>query len=225
MALTTEMLRDIDRETVDFQPNFDGNQMEPLVLPARFPNLLLNGSQGIAVGMATNVPPHNLRELTAAVHLVAENPDCTVDEVLAVMPGPDFPTGALICGTDGIRNAYLTGRGQITCRARAEFETAKRGNERIILSEVPYMVNKASLVERIADLVREGKIDGVSDLRDESDRRGIRVVIELRKDAPGEVILNQLYKLTPMQTTFGANMLALVAGPSSRRAPRRSRSG
>jgi len=212
MALTTEMLRDIDRNTVDFQPNFDGNQMEPTVLPARFPNLLLNGSQGIAVGMATNMPPHNLRELTAAVHLVAENPRCTVDDVLAVMPGPDFPTGALICGTDGIRSAYLTGRGQITCRARAGFETAKKGHERIVLTEIPYMVNKASLVERIADLVREGRIDGVADLRDESDRRGIRVVIDLKRDAPGDVILNQLFKLTPMQTTFGANMLALVGG-------------
>ncbi len=212
MALTTEMLRDIDRETVDFQPNFDGNQMEPTVLPARFPNLLLNGSQGIAVGMATNVPPHNLRELTAAVHIVAENPNCSVDDILNVMPGPDFPTGALICGTDGIRKAYMTGRGQITCRARAEFETAKKGFERIVLSEIPYMVNKATLVERIADLVREGKIEGVSDLRDESDRRGIRVVVDLKKDAAGEVILNQLFKLTPMQTTFGANMLALVGG-------------
>jgi DNA gyrase subunit A len=210
--IATELLRDIDRQTVDFQPNFDGNQLEPIVLPSRFPNLLANGSQGIAVGMATNIPPHNLGELIDVVNLVAKNPACTVDEVLEKMPGPDFPTGALICGRDGIRQAYQTGRGQITCRARAEFEDGKRGNRMIILTEVPYLVNKASLVERIADLVREGKVDGVSDLRDESDRRGIRVVIELRKDAPEEVILNQLYKLTPMQTTFGVNMLALVAG-------------
>ena len=212
MGIATELLRDIDRETVDFQPNFDGNTEEPLVLPARFPNLLLNGSQGIAVGMATNVPPHNLRELTAAVHAVAENADCTVDDILERMPGPDFPTAALICGTEGIRQAYTTGRGHIILRARAGFETGKRGNEMIVLSEIPYMVNKSTLVERIAELVRDGKIDGVTDLRDESDRRGIRVVIELRKDAPGEVILNQLYKLTPMQTTFGVNMLALVGG-------------
>jgi DNA gyrase subunit A len=211
-AIATELLRDIDRETVDFQPNFDGNQLEPIVLPSRFPNLLANGSQGIAVGMATNVPPHNLGELIDVVNLVAKNPACSIDDVLEKMPGPDFPTGALICGRDGIRQAYATGRGQITCRARAEFEDGRRGNRMIVLTEVPYLVNKASLVERIADLVREGKVDGVSDLRDESDRRGIRVVIELRKDAPEEVILNQLYKLTPMQTTFGVNMLALVAG-------------
>ena len=211
MALTTELLRDIDRETVDFTPNFDGNTEEPTVLPARFPNLLLNGSQGIAVGMATNIPPHNLRELSAALHVVARNPNCSVDDVLAKMPGPDFPTAALICGTDGIRQAYSTGRGHITLRARAEFESAARG-ERIVLTEIPYMVNKSTLVERIAELVREGKVDGVADLRDESDRRGIRVVIDLRKDAPGEVILNQLYKMTPMQTTFGVNMLALVGG-------------
>ncbi len=210
-AIATEMLRDIDRETVDFSPNFDGNTEEPTVLPARFPNLLLNGSQGIAVGMATNVPPHNLRELSAAIHLVARQPECTVDELLEKMPGPDFPTGALICGAEGIRQAYSTGRGHITLRARADFESGRRG-ERIVLSEIPYLVNKATLVERIAELVREGRVEGVADLRDESDRRGIRVVIELRKDAPGEVILNQLYKLTPMQTTFGVNMLALVAG-------------
>jgi DNA gyrase subunit A len=210
--IATELLRDIDRETVDFAPNFDGNQLEPTVLPARFPNLLANGSQGIAVGMATNVPPHNLSELIDAVNVVAKNPKCSVDDILEKMPGPDFPTGALICGTEGIRQAFATGRGQITLRARADFEDGKRGNRNIIVSEIPYMVNKSTLVERIADLVREGKVDGVSDLRDESDRRGIRVVIELRKDAPEEVILNQLYKLTPLQTTFGVNMLALVGG-------------
>ena len=209
--IALEVLRDIDRETVDFAPNFDGNTVEPTVLPARFPNLLANGSQGIAVGMATNVPPHNLGELIDACHVVAKNPDCTVDDLLEKMPGPDFPTGALICGTEGIRSAYATGRGHITCRARAGFEDGKK-NQRIVVTEIPYLVNKASLVERIADLVREGKVDGVSDLRDESDRRGIRVVIELKAGAPGEVILNQLYKLTPLQTTFGVNMLALVGG-------------
>ena len=211
-AIATELLRDIDRETVDFQPNFDGNRMEPRVLPARFPNLLANGSQGIAVGMATNIPPHNIGELVDAVTLIAKHPECTVDELLEKIPGPDFPTGALICGTDGIRQAYATGRGSITLRARAEFEETKRGGKSIIVTEIPYMVNKATLVERIAELVNEGKIEGVSDLRDESDRHGIRVVIELKKEAPEEVILNQLYKMTPLQTTFGVNMLALVGG-------------
>jgi DNA gyrase subunit A len=209
--LTLELLHDIDRETVDFGPNFDGNTEEPAVLPARYPNLLANGSQGIAVGMATNIPPHNLGELADALRVVARDPECTVDDLLEKLPGPDFPTGALICGHEGIRAAYQTGRGQVTVRARADFEEGRRG-QRIVVSEIPYMVNKATLVERIADLVRAGKVDGVTDLRDESDRSGIRVVIELQREAPGEVILNQLYKLTPLQTTFGVNMLALVAG-------------
>ncbi|MGH0036078.1 MAG: DNA gyrase subunit A [Myxococcota bacterium] len=206
-----EMLRDIDRETVDFGPNFDGNRDEPLVLPTRFPNLLANGSSGIAVGMATNIPPHNLRELTAALIHEARNPDCSVDDLIELMPGPDFPTGALICGTEGIRNYYTTGRGHLTLRARAEIEETKRGS-RIIVTEIPYMVNKSVMLERIADLVREGKVDGVTDLRDESNRQGMRVVIELRRDAPEEVILNQLYKMSPLQTTFGVNLLALVNG-------------
>ena len=206
-----EVLRDIDRETVDFVPNFDGSTEEPSVLPTRLPNLLANGSAGIAVGMATNVPPHNLNELVEALRLVAREPECTLDDLLEKMPGPDFPTAGLICGTEGIRSAYATGRGQLTVRARAELEEGKK-KDRIIVTEIPYMVNKANLVERIADLVRDGKIDGVSDLRDESDRKGIRVVIELRAGAPGEVILNQLYKQTPLQTTFGANMVALVDG-------------
>jgi DNA gyrase subunit A len=210
-TLTLELLQDIDRETVDFRPNFDGNTEEPVVLPAKFPNLLANGSQGIAVGMATNIPPHNLGELIDALGVVARDPECSVDDLLEQLPGPDFPTGGLICGGEGIRAAYQTGRGQITVRARADFEEGKRG-ERIVVSEIPYMVNKATLVERIAELVREGRIDGVSDLRDESDRAGIRVVIELQREAPGEVILNQLYKLTPLQTSFGVNMLALVSG-------------
>jgi DNA gyrase subunit A len=205
------MLRDIDRDTVDFQPNFDGNRQEPLVLPARFNNLLVNGSTGIAVGMATNIPPHNLNELTEALILTARDPDCTVDDLLEVIPGPDFPTGALLCGTEGVRSYYQSGRGHLTLRARAEIEETKRGS-RILVTEIPYMVNKASMLERIADLVREGRIDGVSDLRDESNRQGMRVVVELRRDAAEEVVLNQLYKLTPMQTTFGVNLLALVKG-------------
>ncbi len=210
-ALAMEVLRDIDRETVDFVPNFDGHTEEPSVLPTRLPNLLANGSSGIAVGMATNVPPHNLNELIDALVLEARNPDCSLDDLLEKMPGPDFPTAGFICGREGIRSAYATGRGALTVRARAEIEEGKR-NERIVVTEIPYMVNKSGLVERIADLVRDGKIDGVSDLRDESDRKGIRVVVELRKDAPAEVILNQLYKQTPLQTTFGVNMLALVDG-------------
>ncbi len=209
--IAEEMLRDIDRETVDFVPNFDGRQNEPTVLPSRFPNQLANGSAGIAVGMATNVPPHNLRELVDALVLEAKQPDCDLDQLLEVMPGPDFPTGALICGTDGIRSAYASGRGLITLRGRAAVEEGKR-NPRIIITEIPFMVNKASLVERIADHVRQSRIDGITDLRDESNREGIRVVIELRKDANPEVTLNQLYKQTPLQNTFGVNMLALVNG-------------
>ena len=210
-TLAEEMLRDIDRETVDFGPNFDGKRDEPSVLPARIPNLLANGSSGIAVGMATNIPPHNLSELTEALILEATNPDCTVDDLLEKMPGPDFPTGALICGTEGIRNYYATGRGQLTLRARAEIEEGKK-KSRIVVTEIPYMVNKATMLERMAELIRDGRVDGVTDLRDESSNEGVRVVIELRRDAPEEVVLNQLYKLTPLQSTFGVNMLALVNG-------------
>jgi DNA gyrase subunit A len=209
--LAEVMLQDIDRETVEFGPNFDGQMEEPLVLPTRFPNLLANGSSGIAVGMATNVPPHNLRELTAAIVHIARNPECGVDDLLAHMPGPDFPTGALLCGSEGIRSYYLTGRGHLTLRAKAGFEETKRGS-RIVVDEIPYQVNKSVLLERIAELVRDGKIQGITDLRDESSREGMRIVIELRKDAPDEVILNQLYKMTPLQSTFGVNLLALVNG-------------
>jgi DNA gyrase subunit A len=209
--LAEEMLRDIDRDTVDFTPNFDGTVQEPVVLPARFPNLLANGSAGIAVGMATNVPPHNLGELVDALILQIREPGCDLDALLEKVPGPDFPTGALICGSEGIRQAYETGRGLVTVRARASFEETRRGPQ-IVVTEIPYMVNKAALLERIAELVREGRIDGVTDLRDESNRQGIRVVIELRREAPEEVVLNQLYKQTPLQTTFGVNMLALVNG-------------
>jgi DNA gyrase subunit A len=209
--LAEELLRDIDRETVDFTPNFDGGMMEPGVLPTRIPNLLANGSAGIAVGMATNVPPHNLRELVDAIVHEIRHPDCALDDLLEIMPGPDFPTGAMICGVEGIRSAYATGRGLLTVRARAEFEEGRRG-PRIVVTEIPFMVNKASMLERIAELVRDGKIDGVTDLRDESNREGMRIVIELRRDAPDEVVLNQLYKQTPLQTTFGVNLLALVNG-------------
>jgi DNA gyrase subunit A len=205
------MLRDIDRETVDFTPNFDGTVDEPVVLPSRFPNLLANGSSGIAVGMATNIPPHNLRELIDALEVEARDPQCSLDDLMEKLPGPDFPTGAIICGREGIRNAYTTGKGLLAVRARADFEETKRGM-RIVITEIPYMVNKSSLLERIADLVRDGKIDGVTDLRDESNRQGMRVVIELRRDAPEEVVLNQLYKMTPLQSTFGVNLLALVNG-------------
>ncbi|TFG98730.1 MAG: DNA gyrase subunit A [Myxococcales bacterium] len=209
--LAEEMLRDIERDTVDFVPNFDGTVEEPVVLPASFPNLLANGSSGIAVGMATNVPPHNLRELIDALVHEARHPDCTLDDLLQRLPGPDFPTGAIICGSEGIRSAYATGRGSISVRARASFEEDRRG-KRIVVTEIPFMVNKATLQERIADLVREGRIDGVTDIRDESNRQGIRVVIEVRRDAPEEVILNQLYVQTPLQTTFGVNLLALANG-------------
>ena len=209
--LAEVMLQDIDRETVEFAPNFDGQMQEPVVLPTRFPNLLANGSSGIAVGMATNVPPHNLRELTEAIVHVARHPECTVDDLLARMPGPDFPTGAMLCGSEGIRSYYLTGRGHLTLRARAGFEETKRGM-RIVVDAIPYQVNKSVLLERIAELVRDGKIQGITDLRDESNREGMRVVIELRRDAPEEIILNQLYKMTPLQSTFGVNLLALVNG-------------
>lgn len=209
--IAEELLRDIDRETVDFSPNFDGSTNEPVVLPTRLPNLLANGSTGIAVGMATNIPPHNLRELVDVLMLEARNPDCTLDQLLEKMPGPDFPTGALICGTAGIRAAYATGRGLITVRGRAAVEEGKRG-ARIVITEIPFMVNKASLQEKIAEHVREGRIVGISDLRDESNRQGMRVVIELKRDANPDVTLNQIYKQTPLQTTFGVNMLALVNG-------------
>jgi DNA gyrase subunit A len=205
-----EMLSDLGRDTVDFVPNYDNTRSEPVVLPARVPNLLVNGSSGIAVGMATNVPPHNLREVVDALVMVARNRDTTVEEVLEKLPGPDFPTGGMICGSSGIRQAYRTGRGLLTVRSQADFEDGKGGRRSIVITEIPYMVNKATMVEKIADLVRDGRIDGISDIRDESDRNGMRVVIELRKDAPEDVILNQLFKLSPMQTTFGVNMLALV---------------
>jgi len=209
--LAEVMLEDIDHETVEFKQNFDESVEEPVYLPTRFPNLLANGSAGIAVGMATNIPPHNLRELTAAIVLVARNPDCTVEEILEKMPGPDFPTGAMVCGSEGIRSYFRTGRGHLTLRARAGFEETKRGM-RIVIDAIPYQVNKSVLVERIGELVRDGRIQGITDLRDETSSEGMRVVIELRADAQEEVVLNQLYKMTPLQTTFGVNVLALVNG-------------
>ena len=211
-AIAEELLIDIDKNTVDFRDNFDGSYREPAVLPARLPNLLLNGAAGIAVGMATNIPPHNLGELCDAISYLIDNPDATVDDLIKLVPGPDFPTAASILGTDGILAAYSTGRGQITLRARAHVEEAARGAFNIIVTELPYQVNKARLQERIAELVKERKIEGIRDVRDESDRTGMRLVIVLKQDAQPKKVLNALYKHTQMQTTFGINMLALVEG-------------
>jgi len=206
------MLLDIDKNTVDFMPNFDGSLKEPTVLPACLPNLLVNGSSGIAVGMATNIPPHNLREIAEAVMFVIDNPGCDPKDLLKRVKGPDFPTGGIIRGTEGIKSAYTTGRGLLKVHAKAFIEEQKNGKEAIIIKELPYQVNKANLVESIADLVTDKKIDGITDLRDESDKDGMRVVIEVRRGANSKVILNQLYKHTQMQTTFGVIMLALVEG-------------
>ena len=205
-----DMLADLEKNTVDFVPNYDETREQPMVLPGRFPNLMCNGSSGIAVGMATNIPPHNLSEIVAGIAALIDSPEITDEELLEHVKGPDFPTGALIYGKQGIRDAYLTGRGLITIRARAFLETTKAGRERVIVTEIPYTVNKAALIERIAEMVREEKIEGISDLRDESDREGMRIVIELKRDAQSTIVLNQLYKHTPMQTTFGVIMLALV---------------
>lgn len=210
--IATELLRDIKKDTIDFQDNYDGSEQEPKVLPARFPNLLVNGASGIAVGMATNIPPHNLGEVIDGVLLCIDNPEIEVKDLLKVIPGPDFPTGGIILGKDGIRKAYESGRGSITIRAKTMIEEATGGKERIIVTELPYQVNKAKLIEKIAELVRDKKIDGITDLRDESDRDGMRIVIEIRRDANSRVILNNLFKQTMMQSTFGVNMLALVDG-------------
>ena len=210
--LSSEMLADINKNTVDFGPNFDETLMQPKVLPCRFPNLLVNGSGGIAVGMATNIPPHNLGEVIDAYVAMIDNRDITVEELMAYIPGPDFPTGATIMGTAGIRQAYRTGRGKIVVRAKAEIEEMHGGKSRIVVTEIPYQVNKARLVEKIAELVHEKRVEGITDLRDESDRNGMRIVIELKKDVNANVVLNQLYKHTQMQDTFGVIMLALVDG-------------
>jgi DNA gyrase subunit A len=208
-----ELLADIDKETVDFQPNYDDKETEPTVLPTRLPNLLINGASGIAVGMATNIPPHNLGEIIDATIAIIKRPDIEVDELLEIVPGPDFPTGGFICGRGGIRAAYRSGRGSLLMRARTVIEeNPKSGRKSIVANEIPYQVNKARLIEKIAELVREKRIDGISDVRDESDREGMRVVIDLKKDAVPEVVQNNLWKMTPMQESFGINMLAIVDG-------------
>jgi DNA gyrase subunit A len=206
------LLADIDSDTVDFNPNYDGNEKEPVVLPARFPNLLVNGAGGIAVGMATNIPPHNLGEVIDACVAMIDDPAISIDDLNAIVPGPDFPTGGVILGRGGIRNAYHTGRGSIVMRGKVEMETIRKEREAIVITEIPYQVNKATMVERIAELVREKKIEGVADLRDESNREGYRVVVELKREAIPDVVLNQLYRYTPLQTSFGANMVALDSG-------------
>ncbi len=213
--IATEMLRDLDADTVDFVPNYDGSQQEPIVLPSRFPNLLVNGSSGIAVGMATNIPPHNLREVISATIAYIDDPEIAVESLMRHIKGPDFPTGGIILGMSGIREAYASGRGRVRLQARAHIEPLKQGKEAIIVTELPYMVKKlgdGGLVQKIADLVRDKKITGISNLEDHTDKRGMRLVIELKRDAIPKVVLNQLYKHTPMQTTFGVNMVALVDG-------------
>ncbi|APB30372.1 DNA gyrase subunit A [Vagococcus teuberi] len=210
--IAIEMLRDINKNTVNFQKNYDETEREPEVLPARFPNLLVNGTTGIAVGMATNIPPHNLSEVIDALKLLMDNKEVTTNELMEALPGPDFPTGGLVMGKSGIRKAYETGRGSIIVRAKVDIEEKSNGRERIIVTEIPYMVNKAKLVERIAELHREKRIEGITDLRDESSREGMRIVIEIRRDTSASVVLNNLYKLTSLQTSFGFNMLAIVKG-------------
>jgi DNA gyrase subunit A len=206
-----ELLADIDKETVDFKPNYDDKETEPTVLPTRLPNLLINGASGIAVGMATNIPPHNLAEIIDATIAIIRRPDITIDELMELVPGPDFPTGGYICGRGGIRQAYRTGRGSLLMRARTTIEeNPKSGRKSIVATEIPYQVNKARLIEKIAELVREKRIDGIADVRDESDREGMRVVIDLKKDAVPEVVQNNLWKMTPLQESFGINMLAIV---------------
>jgi len=209
--VASEMLADIDKETVNFTGNYDNSLQEPVILPSRVPNLLINGSAGIAVGMATNIPPHNLGEVVDALVALIDNPDISISELMKFLPGPDFPTGGFVHGKEGLKDAYENGRGSIQLRARSYIEKRKKGDrEDIIISEIPFQVNKARLIERIAELVQEKKIEGIADVRDESDRDGLRIVIELKKDGIGSVILNQLYKLTPMQTSFGIILLAIV---------------
>ncbi|MEE6704569.1 DNA gyrase subunit A [Limosilactobacillus reuteri] len=210
--IAVEMLRDINKDTVDFHDNYDGTEKEPDVLPARFPNLLVNGASGIAVGMATNIPTHNLGEVINGLHMLMNDPDITTEGLMKAIPGPDFPTGGVVMGKSGIRKAYETGRGTIIVRAKVDIEEQKNGKQRIIVHEIPYMVNKAKLIERIAELARNKDIDGITDVNDETDRDGMRIAIDVRRDASAEVILNNLYKMTLMQTTFNFNMLAIVNG-------------
>src|SRR5438270_7661241 len=206
------LIDDIDKDTVDFQANYDSSEREPTVLPAKFPNLLVNGAGGIAVGMATNIPPHNLGEVIDACTALIDNPALSIDDLINIIPGPDFPTGRIILGRQGIHSSYHLCRGSIVMRGKVTIDTIRKDREAIIVTEIPYQVNKASMVERIAELVREKKIDGIADLRDESDRDGYRVVVELKRDAMPDVVLNQLYRFTPLQSTFGANMVALDGG-------------
>ncbi|HEX6830455.1 MAG TPA: DNA gyrase subunit A, partial [Methyloceanibacter sp.] len=206
------LLDDLENETVDFQANYDGREQEPVVLPAKFPNLLVNGAGGIAVGMATNIPPHNLGEVIDACIAYLDNPAISIEELIEIVPGPDFPTGGLILGKAGIRAAYHKGRGSILMRGRVTTEILRKEREALVITEIPYQVNKATMVERIAELVREKKIEGISDIRDESSRDGMRVVIELKRDAMADVVLNQLYRFSTLQSTFGANMVALIGG-------------
>ena len=208
--ITEELLEDINKETIDYRKNFDESLDEPTVLPAKLPNLLINGATGIAVGMATNIPPHNLSEVADGIIALINNPDIEIEELMENIKGPDFPTGGIINGKKGIYEAYTTGKGIIKVRGQVEIEKTKTGREYIIITELPYQVNKARLVERIANLVREKKLDGIVDLRDESDRTGMRIVIKLRKDIPAEIMTNMLYKYTDLQTSFGIIMLALV---------------
>ncbi|NOZ32659.1 MAG: DNA gyrase subunit A [Alphaproteobacteria bacterium] len=210
--VATALLDDIDKDTVDFRDNYDNSEVEPVVLPARYPNLLVNGAGGIAVGMATNIPPHNLSEVVDATIAVLDNPATTIDELIEIMPGPDFPTGAIILGRAGIRQAYETGRGSVLMRGRVTIEEVRKDREALIITELPYQVNKATMIEKIADMVRDKRIEGISDIRDESDRHGMRVVIEIKRDAMGDVVLNQLYRFSTLQTSFGVNMVALNSG-------------
>ena len=206
------LIDDIDKDTVDFMPNYDETLQEPTVLPASYPNLLVNGANGIAVGMATNIPPHNLGEVLDACCAYIDNPEISIDDLINIVPGPDFPTGGLILGYGGAKSAYYTGRGSGMMRAKATIEELYKDREAIIVHEIPYQVNKAALITRIAELVKEKKIEGISEIRDESDRQGVRVVIEIKRDFQADVVLNQLYKFTPLQTSFGMNMLAINNG-------------
>ena len=210
--LALQMLRDIEKETVDFIPNFDGEEKEPVVLPSRFPNLLVNGSNGIAVGMATSIPPHNLVETIDAAIKIIDEPDCTIDDLTNIVKGPDFPTGAVIMGKNAAKEAYRTGQGKVIVRAVSEIEETSRGRQQIIVTEIPYQDNKARLIEKMADMVKEKRLEGISEIRDESNRKGMRIVIELKKDANANIILNRLYKHTQMQETISMIMLAIVNG-------------
>ena len=210
--IAVEMLRDINKETIDWQRNYDDTENEPVVLPARIPNLLVNGANGIAVGMTTNIPPHNLSEVIAGLHMLMKNPDVTTKDLMQAIPGPDFPTGGIVMGRSGIYRAYETGKGNIIVRAKTSIETQKNGKEQIIVTELPFMVNKAELVKKIADLARNKVIDGITGVRDESDQTGMRVTIDIRRDASASVVLNNLFKETQMQANFGMNMVAIVNG-------------